>query len=67
MSQQVLQVGGMSCGGCAASVERALKAVPGVEGVKVELDSGRVTVDSAAAVAVERLAEAVRGAGFDVA
>jgi copper chaperone CopZ len=67
MSQQVLQVAGMSCGGCAASVERALKAVPGVEAVQVELDSGRVTIDTAAAVAVERLAEAVRGAGFDIA
>jgi copper chaperone len=66
MSQQVLQVEGMSCGGCAAGVEGALKAVPGVTAVRVELESGRVTVEAADSVTVASLAEAVRGAGFDV-
>ncbi|BEV73479.1 MULTISPECIES: heavy-metal-associated domain-containing protein [unclassified Paludibacterium] len=67
MSQQVLQVQGMSCGGCAASVEKALKALDGVEAVAVDLPSGRVTVELAAELAPARLADAVRAAGFDVA
>lgn len=66
MSQQVLQVEGMHCGGCVASVERALKAVPGVHAVQVELESGRVTVEAESAVAVSSLADAVRATGFDV-
>lgn len=67
MREQVLQVEGMHCGGCVASVERALKAVPGVGAVRVELESGRVTVEAAEGVSGARLSEAVRAAGFDVA
>lgn len=34
------RVSGMKCGGCAAKVEQALKAVAGVEQVQVDLTQG---------------------------
>lgn len=63
MSNLVLQVEGMSCGGCAATVERVLRAVDGVAAVRVELDSGRVTVDGEG-LTFAPLAAAVEKAGF---
>lgn len=58
------RVTGMTCGGCAASVERAIKAaVPGAS-VSVDLEKKAVTVDGAAA-ADDRIRQAVEGAGFD--
>ena len=38
------KVGGMACGGCSASVERALKALPGVENAKVDHITGIAVV-----------------------
>ena len=40
MENVTLKVDGMTCGGCVASVERVLKAVPGVVAVKVQLSPG---------------------------
>jgi copper chaperone len=67
MSLVVLQVQGMSCGGCVASVERALKTLSQVKHVEVDLESGRVTVSGDAELALSDLAQAVRTAGFEVA
>lgn len=59
-----LDVSGMTCGGCAKSVEKAvLKADPGAS-VTVDLPTGVVRVDSARAAG--DLAAAVRAAGWDV-
>ncbi len=59
-----LPVEGMSCGGCVASVTRALQQVPGVTEVQVDLDAKQATVsgtaDRAAVVA------AIEDAGFEV-
>jgi copper chaperone len=41
----VLKVSGMTCGHCVATVTRAVKSVPSVEGVTVNLDRGEVTVE----------------------
>lgn len=38
------KVEGMSCGGCASSVEQAIKAVAAQASVEVKLDGGLVTV-----------------------
>jgi copper chaperone CopZ len=57
----------MSCGGCAASVERALGALEPVSRVEVDLASGRVTVFVHAEPAPGVLEQAVRAAGFDLA
>lgn len=39
-----LQITGMTCAGCVKSVERALRGVPGVTNVSVDLTSGTADV-----------------------
>ena len=56
------QVSGMTCGGCARSVERAIKAAAPTATVSVDLAAGRVTVDGAEAPVV---AKAIDDAGFE--
>jgi len=38
----------IKCGGCAQSIERAIRAVPGVSRVSVDVAAGRVSVTSEA-------------------
>lgn len=64
--QKVLIVEGMSCDHCTAAVTRAVGAVAGVTGVKVDLASGRVTLETSAEVSEEALRKAVEGAGYRV-
>jgi Cu+-exporting ATPase len=59
-----LRISGMHCASCVAAVERALGTVPGVAEASVNLASERAHVRLAAPVAVERLTEAVRAAGY---
>ena len=58
----VLAIAGMTCGGCAGAVTRALSAVPGVTEVRVDLSDGRATVTGTARA--EDLIGAVQAAGF---
>jgi len=63
-----LPVSGMTCATCAATVEKALKKIPGVEFVSVNFATQRATVIySPAAAKAADLVAAVRGAGYDVA
>jgi copper chaperone len=39
-----LNVSGMTCGHCVAAVSKAVRAVPSVSDVKVDLETGKVTV-----------------------
>lgn len=57
------RVTGMSCGGCAASVEKAIKAVLPDAAVTVNLEDKAVTVDGAEDDT--KVAQAVEGAGFN--
>ena len=57
-----LKVEGMSCNNCKTHVEKALKAVPGVENVEVFLQEGRATVQGSAPV--DKLIEAVQEEGY---
>jgi copper ion binding protein len=67
METVTMNVKGMTCGGCVASVTRVLKAVPGVESVDVKLEPGQATVRyDASKVAVPRLKAAIEDAGYDV-
>jgi copper chaperone CopZ len=59
----VLAISGMTCGGCAGAVTRALSAVPGVVAARVDLAGGRATVTGTASA--EDLIRAVQDAGFD--
>ncbi|MGQ3027834.1 MAG: heavy-metal-associated domain-containing protein [Ferrovibrionaceae bacterium] len=62
-----LEVSGMTCGGCARSVTRAVQAVPGVSQVAVDLAAATVTVEGGAPdairAAIERAGYAVVRAG----
>ena len=63
-----IDVKGMTCGGCVASVTRVLKALPGVRDVEVTLSPGRATVTyDPARASMASLAGAIEDAGYDVA
>ncbi len=59
-----LKVEGMSCGGCAASVKRAVQALDANASVDVDLTSKRVTVATTAQL--DAVKTAVEDAGYDV-
>ncbi|CAH1689302.1 Copper-transporting P-type ATPase [Hyphomicrobiales bacterium] len=61
----VLPISGMSCASCVGRVEKAIRAVEGVEDVAVNLATGRASVDVGAASAAV-LADAVQRAGYVV-
>jgi copper chaperone len=67
MEDITLNVQGMTCGGCVASVTRVLKAVPGVAEATVTLQPGvaKVTFDPARTQPTA-LRAAIEDAGFDV-
>lgn len=68
MTTVTLNIQGMTCGGCAANVERTLKALAGVQQAKVDLAAARATVDYDAAQATPAaMVSAVEDAGFDAA
>ena len=60
----VLQVKGMMCTHCKASVEKALMAVPGTETAVVDLMAKTATATGSASR--EALAHAITEAGFEV-
>jgi copper chaperone CopZ len=61
------KVRGMTCGGCAASVEKALSKTPGVASVKVDFDSSKahVALTKDTPASKETLAAAVAQAGYE--
>jgi copper chaperone CopZ len=62
-----MPVHGMTCGGCARTVEKKLSSTPGVAKVTVDLAGESATVEyDAAAVQPETLAKAVRLLGYEV-
>jgi len=67
METITMNVQGMTCGGCVASVTRVLQAVPGVADVAVTLQPGaaKVTFDPARTNA-PALKGAIVDAGYDV-
>ncbi|MBK9114614.1 MAG: heavy-metal-associated domain-containing protein [Betaproteobacteria bacterium] len=67
METITMNVKGMTCGGCVASVTRVLKAVPGVADVAVTLQPGAATVTyDPAQTAAPALRTAIEDAGYDV-
>ncbi len=60
-------VSGMTCQHCVASVTEEVQEIPGVEDVKVELDSGAVTVTSEEPLQQESVRAAVEEAGYQLA
>jgi len=64
-TQYRLSVSGMSCAGCVASVEDALRAVPGVRQASVNFAEHTALVEGD--VAVDALIRAVAAAGYEAA
>ena len=63
MAAQIYIVKGMSCSGCVSSVTKALKqADPGAE-VSVQLEEGKVTLQSG--LSDDAIRAAIEDAGFD--
>ncbi|PKR87700.1 copper chaperone [Pleomorphomonas diazotrophica] len=60
-----LNVKGMMCGGCANSVEKAIKRVDADATVTVDLAAGKVSVNTKADAKV--LGDAIEAAGYEVA
>ena len=62
-----LKIIGMHCGGCSSSVEKALKGLPGVSSVAVDLSGGKAVVDYDPDKTNDKeMAKAVKTAGFSV-
>ena len=59
-------VNGMTCEHCAASVTEELSEVPGVDGVEVDVETGRVVVRSEAPLDREAVRAAVDEAGYSL-
>jgi len=64
--KKILKVEGMSCGHCKAAVEKALKAVDGVEDAVVSLEEKTVQVTLNKEVPDHVLTKAVTDAGYEV-
>jgi copper chaperone CopZ len=58
-----LEVGGMTCSGCASAVQASIDQVPGVETVMVRLQQGRAYIVCDRGVADTTLVAAVHRAG----
>ena len=67
MQTEILNVAGMTCGGCTGSVTNALKGVDGVNDVKVSLSTGEATVQyDERRASPDQLKSAVTQAGYVV-
>lgn len=61
-----LPIEGMSCASCVGRVERAIRAVPGVAEVAVNLATERATITADSGTDRARLVAAIEKAGYDV-
>ncbi len=66
MEKIVLNVDGMSCGHCKASVEKSVSKIEGVASVEADLDAKTATVELHAPVDLQRIKDAITDAGFEV-
>ena len=65
MKRITLNIDGMSCGHCVASVRKALERVPGSEVREVKVGSASVDFDSGV-TSLEQIRDAVADAGYEV-
>ncbi|WP_321418458.1 copper ion binding protein [uncultured Methanomethylovorans sp.] len=67
MTQETINIKGMMCGHCQATVEKAIKAVKGVKNVKVDLANKNATVEyDVADTDINKIKKAVTDAGYEV-
>ncbi|MCL2295727.1 MAG: cation transporter [Methanomassiliicoccaceae archaeon] len=67
MERSIVNVEGMSCGHCSMAVTKALKALPGIRNVEVDLKAKTVAVEHDPAVAsLEKIKLEIEDLGYDV-
>lgn len=64
--QETLHIKGMSCGHCVKAVEKALKEIPGVQHVQVDLATGTATVETAGALDRQAVRQKIEKAGYEL-
>jgi copper chaperone len=67
--ETTLNISGMTCGHCVASVLEELKAIDGIDGVDVRLNKGGISpavVTSSGSIDPARIGEAIAEAGYSV-
>ncbi len=65
MTTQTLDIGGMTCGHCLRSVQKALTGIEGLKLDDLRIGRAKVTFDETTVSAVAA-ADAVRDAGYEV-
>ena len=60
-------IGGMSCGGCVATVKNKLSAAPGVTSVKIDLAKKQAEITSSQAIEADTLKDALSNTGYTIA
>ena len=67
MKETILKVNGMSCAHCAKSITKTVSALPGMDGVTVNLNTGTVTIKhDPSQCALDQIREKIEAQGFDV-
>ena len=67
MQQTIINIKGMTCGGCTGSVTRVLSALAGVSTVNVSLAHANAEVAfDPNVINLDALRKAIEGAGFEV-
>ena len=59
-------VRGMTCGHCVSSVRTEVEALPGVTGVHLDLNTGRLEVTGSQAFLTSEIRSAVAEAGYEL-
>ncbi|OAG28515.1 heavy-metal-associated domain-containing protein [Thermodesulfatator autotrophicus] len=66
MSNLELKVSGMNCMHCVKRVEKALLELPGIKEVKVDLQTGMVSLDKPDDLSLDEIKAAIKEAGYQV-
>lgn len=64
--KQEVKVKGMSCAGCANTVEKRFSGLPNVESVEVDLENNQATLESSKRISDEVLKESLEGTNYSV-
>lgn len=62
----VIKIKGMSCGHCVGAVTKVLEGVDGIADVRVDLEKGRAEFRETGPVDMDRVAELIGEAGYEV-
>jgi len=65
MTTSEYRVSGMSCAHCAAAIQSEVAQIPGVDGIEVSADTGRLVVTSSMPIDEKAVLGAVDEAGYE--